>query len=124
MRPSKTIFITFQQEGLHLYPEAGNSPELSDVFFLSYEHRHIFHVKVWIEVVHTNRELEFIQVKRDLQQQTRDGGIQFNNKSCEMISDDIASYLQTKYNNRWIAIEVSEDGENGSYCEYPVRNES
>ena len=40
-------------------------------------------------------------------------------KSCEMIADDLAKEIKDKYSDRWLAIDVSEDGENGCHIEYP-----
>ena len=39
-------------------------------------------------------------------------------KSCEMISNDLYLEISKKYPNRKIKIEISEDGECGSYIEY------
>jgi hypothetical protein len=120
-RPRKTIWITLQFEGIHKYPAALENPALKDVDFLGYPHRHQFHVKAELEVFHDDRDLEFILVKRDLQKSILSGILQLDHKSCEMISDDIANYLKAKYPKRWICIDVSEDGENGCHCEYPVQ---
>jgi hypothetical protein len=59
------IFVTFQKEGIHCYPAAATDPALAtkdeyDVSFLATPHRHIFHFKVWIEVEHSDRAIEFI----------------------------------------------------------------
>ena len=43
----------------------------------------------------------------------------FNYKSCEMISDDLNNKITEKYPGRKVWIDVSEDGENGAYTEYP-----
>ena len=40
------------------------------------------------------------------------------NKSCEMMADDIASYIMAHYPGRDLTVEVSEDGENGAICFY------
>jgi len=119
-RPRKTIWITMQFEGIHKYPAALENPALKDVEFLGYPHRHMFHVKAELEVFHDDRDLEFILVKRDLVKAQATGVIQLDHKSCEMIADDIAAYLKKMYPGRWISIDVSEDGENGCHCEYPV----
>lgn len=119
-KPNKTIFVTFQQEGTHHYPEALTDQSLESVSFLGHPHRHMFHFKVWIEITHKNRDIEFLIFKRELQSVLGTGHLELNNLSCEMISDNIATYLQSKYPGRYIAVEVSEDLENGSYCEYPV----
>ena len=42
-----------------------------------------------------------------------DGTIELNNKSCEMIADDIHAWIKENYPGRDCAIEVSEDNENG-----------
>lgn len=117
----KMIWVTFQKEGIHLYPAAKDDPKLSDVSFLGYPHRHLFKFKVWIEVFHDDRDLEFIQFKRWLEGMYNDETLQLNHKSCEMISDDLYGTITSKYPGRHISIEVSEDGENGSFAEYPVK---
>lgn len=114
------IWVTFQKEGIHLYPAAKDDPKLADVNFLGYPHRHLFKFKVWIEVFHDDRDLEFIQFKRWLEGMYGDGTLELNHKSCEMISDDLHATITAKYPGRHVSIEVSEDGENGSFAEYPV----
>jgi hypothetical protein len=59
----RSIWITFQKEGIHAYPAALEEPRLADVSFLGYPHRHMFHFRVEIEVTHNNRDIEFIQFK-------------------------------------------------------------
>lgn len=112
------IWVTFQQEGIHQYPEAGTNPALADVSFLQYPHRHMFHVRVELEVFHDDRDLEFILIKRELQGLFTSGVVNFNNSSCEMISDNLHGYISAKYPGRECIIEVSEDGENGSRTIY------
>src|SRR6056300_1997053 len=68
-KASKMIWVTFQKEGMHKYPAALTDPKLAtgdeyDVSFLGHPHRHIFHFKVAIEVFHDDRDIEFIQFKR------------------------------------------------------------
>lgn len=119
----KFIWVTFEKEGIHKYPDALTNPKLAtgdeyDVSFLGYPHRHMFKFKVWIEVFHDDRDIEFIQFKRWLENQYRDGVLQLDHKSCEMISDDLYDVIKSRYPDRNVKIEVSEDGENGSYVEY------
>lgn len=116
----KAIWATFQKEGIHKYPAALTDPNLADVKFLGYEHRHMFKFKVWIEVFHDDRDLEFIQFKRWLESLYDTGVVELDYKSCEMISDDLHAQIATKFPGRHITIEVSEDGENGSFTEYPA----
>ena len=123
IRPNKMIFVTFQKEGIHKYPAALTDPALAtgdeyDVSFLGYPHRHIFHFKVWISVTHDNRDIEFIQFKRWLENLYKEGTLQLDYKSCEMMSQDLYDSISQKYPNREVWIEVSEDSENGSFIKY------
>ena len=122
-RPNKMIWVTFRKEGIHKYPAALTEPALAtgdeyDVSFLGYPHRHIFHFKVWIGVTHDDRDIEFIQFKRWLEKLYADGTVQLDYKSCEMMSGDLYDAISKKYPNREVWIEVSEDGENGSFIKY------
>ena len=115
---SKMIYVTFQKEGIHKYPAALTDPNLADVSFLGYPHRHIFHFKVTIEVNHDDREIEFILFKRELERLYNDSVLQLDYKSCEMIGDQLINYIVDKYPNRKMCVEVSEDNENGAICTY------
>jgi len=117
------IWVTFNREGIHRYPAALDDPNLCtagemDVSFLGYVHRHMFHFKVWIEVFHNDRDIEFIQFKRWLENLYSDDVLQLDYKSCEMISDDLYKNITENYPNRDIKISVAEDNENGCEIEY------
>ena len=119
----RTIFVRFQKEGIHKYPAAATDPALAtgdeyDVSFLATLHRHIFHFEVTIEVFHNDRDIEFIQFKRWLENQYSQGILALDYKSCEMISDDLYEVIATRYPDRSIAIQVSEDNENGAHIVY------
>jgi hypothetical protein len=123
VRPNKMIWVTFRKEGIHKYPAALTDPSLAtgdeyDVSFLGYPHRHIFHFKVWINVTHNDRDIEFIQFKRWLEKLYNEGTMSLDYKSCEMMSDELHDQIQAKYPSREVWIEVSEDGENGSFIKY------
>ena len=123
IRPNKMIWVTFRKEGMHKYPAALTDPALAtgdeyDVSFLGYPHRHIFHFKVWIGVTHDDRDIEFIQFKRWLENLYKEGTLQLDYKSCEMMSQDLYDSISNKYPGREVWIEVSEDGENGSFIKY------
>ena len=123
IRPNKMIWVTFRKEGIHCYPAAATDPNLAtgdeyDVAFLANKHRHIFHFRVWISVTHNDRDIEFIQFKRWLENLYKDNILNLNFMSCEMMSDELYSEISEKYPNREVWIEVSEDGENGSLIKY------
>ena len=118
----RNIWVTFQKEGIHCYPAAGTNPQLAtgdeyDVSFLASPHRHIFHFRVAIAVYHTDRDIEFIQFKRWLQNLYQ-GQLLLDHKSCEMIADELYTKIAERYPNRDVSIEVSEDGENGCLIHY------
>ena len=119
----RTIFVRFQKEGIHCYPAAATDPALAtgdayDVSFLASPHRHIFHFEVTIQVFHNDRDIEFIQFKRWLENLYAGGTLELNYKSCEMISDELYDQIAARYPDRNIVINVSEDGENGAVIVY------
>jgi len=121
----RKIWITFRKEGIHKYPAAATDPALAtgdeyDVSFLGYPHRHIFHFRVWIDVFHNDRDVEFIQFKRYLEKlyHSEQGLLSLDYKSCEMIADDLYLQIAQKYPGRAVWIEVAEDGENGCLIKY------
>jgi hypothetical protein len=119
----RQIWVTFQCEGIHRYPSASSDPTLAtndeyDVSFLSHPHRHLFHFRVWIDVFHHDRDIEFIQFKRWLRSLYQ-GTLNLDYKSCEMMADDLYTQIQGRYPGRSVWIEVSEDGENGCLIKYP-----
>ena len=110
----KSIWVTFQKEGIHKYPDAPD-----EVDFLRYPHRHIFKFKVQIEVFHGDRDIEFFIFKRWLESLYAGGTLELDYKSCEMIADDLYNEISTKYPGRFVEIDVAEDGENGCSIYYP-----
>ena len=119
----RKIWVTFCKEGIHCYPAAATDPALAtgdeyDVSFLGVPHRHIFHFQVWIDVLHNDRDIEFIQFKRWLENLYRDSVLQLDYKCCEMMSDDLYDQIAARYPGRAIWIEVAEDGENGALIKY------
>lgn len=125
MKKKSQIYIKFQQEGIHCYPDAAINPLLKtgdeyDVSFLASKHRHLFYFKVYISVTHQDRDIEFFQFQRWCKNLYSEKVIDLNNKSCEMICDDLYEEISKKYPNREVTIDVSEDDENGAVVTYPV----
>ena len=121
----RKIWVTFRKEGIHCYPAAATDPALAtgdeyDVSFLGSPHRHIFHFRVWIDVLHNDRDIEFIQFKRWLENLYKDGILQLDHKSCEMMADDLYAEIAGRYPDRAVWIEVAEDGENGALIKYEL----
>ena len=121
----RKIWVTFRKEGIHKYPAAATDPALCtageyDVSFLASPHRHIFHFRVWIDVFHNDRDIEFIQFKRWLESLYSGHGsvLELDWKSCEMIADDLYTQIASRYPGRAVWIDVAEDGENGCLIKY------
>ena len=95
-----------------------NTNDEYDVSFLAHPHRHIFHFRVAIEVLHNDRDIEFIQFKRWLESLYNQSILELDYKSCEMIADDLYDQIAVRYPARKITIDVSEDGENGCLIDY------
>jgi hypothetical protein len=62
--------------------------------------------------------VEFILLKRELEGLYGNNTLQMDFKSCEMLAEDLINYIAEKYPGRQIAVEVSEDGENGATLYY------
>jgi hypothetical protein len=123
----RKIWVTFRREGIHCYPAAATDPKLNtageyDVSFLASPHRHIFHFRVWIDVFHNDRDIEFIQFKRWLESLYSGSNtvLALDWKSCEMIADDLYLQIAGRYPGRAVWIEVAEDGENGCLIKYEL----
>lgn len=129
------IEIRTQFEGIHCWD---NCP-IEQVAFLKNPHRHMFGVRVRVEVYHNDRDLEFICVKRSIDQcltikadMNRYPGTvlpvwDMGRTSCEMVAEMLHEYLKNTYKfdpnpdsikaskeTRLVEIEVNEDGENGA----------
>jgi hypothetical protein len=130
-KAERKIWITFRREGIHKYPAAATDPNLAtgdeyDVSFLASPHRHIFHFRVWIDVFHNDRDIEFIQFKRWIENLYSSNNnnsssiLELDFKSCEMIADDLYIQIAQRYPERAVWIEVAEDGENGCLIKYEL----
>lgn len=118
---SGSVFITFDFVGLHRWL---NAPR--EVAYLSHMHRHLFKVRVEVDVEHHDREIEFHMLKRDMVGKlmgsyaavTGTSDLLLHESSCEQVALGIMDQLRLAYPDRlYYRVEVSEDGENGSIIE-------
>lgn len=109
-----SIYFTLKVPGFHYWP---NAPE--PVAFLRDQHRHLFYIKVWIDISRLDRQYEFFTEQRQLYDHlmahygthhTDSLEINIGEKSCEQLAHLL--YLSFEH---YSAVEVSEDGENGGY---------
>lgn len=116
MYKSTTVVSQVKIPGFHNW-ETCDIPEVS---FLKDRHRHLFIVKVEVYVTHSDRDVEFFVLQRDIRASLNElytidnnGEIGFNSRSCEMIASDVMDTLSTK-GYRVCSVTVSEDGENAA----------
>jgi len=109
----KYIWITTQFEGFHFWTDAPD-----EVKYLRDNHRHIFHVKIYVDIKHNDREIEFHMFKKEINTFLKTWPKNLKGTSCEMMADQINEYIDSKYPGRNVSIEVSEDKECGAFMEY------
>lgn len=103
--------VKFQFQGFHNWPGVSeNHPHEH----LRNRHRHMFHVTVWVEQFHNNRDIEYLEFRDLLVSEF--GGSELCDRSCEMMAVEISEYVSGLYSEkRSVMVEVTEDGENGAY---------
>ena len=105
------VYVTDRFEGFHYWPAAPES-----VSFLRQIHRHMFGVKLTVGVSHSDRDVEFFLLKKDLAAGIVSLQRQLSaqpSMSCEMMAQFIYEYIQ-RLGYKVSEVEVNEDGENGS----------
>lgn len=95
----KTSFV-----GFHRWKDAPNICS-----FLRNWHRHIFYVKMIAEVSHNEREIEFITLKKDLDEYIH---LNFDYEYFEYSCETLAEKILLAFNAHTVC--VSEDDENGA----------
>lgn len=103
------IVVRTTFEGLHCWPEC----PYEEVAFLRNPHRHLFHVTVKCSVTHSDRELEFFILKRDLDLYIKTLNYNLGQSSCEDLCNMIYANLVDNYPTINY-VSVFEDGENGA----------
>lgn len=106
---STEIFVTTRFEGFHRWKDAP-----ADVSFLRFMHRHLFGVTLGVWVTHNDRDVEFFQLKRKLEEHIKElwEGRKFD-YSCEAIAEMLICYITDQgYSVSFCT--VDEDGENGA----------
>lgn len=120
-----TVWCTAEFAGIHNWPDATRvmlpevDPEGATRHYLEMPHRHNFHVRLEIEVRHSNRQIEFIELKGRMLNfiYSAFGVPQLGARSCEMMAQEIAEWALNDFQlprGVTVSCTVSEDGENGS----------
>ena len=116
-KPIKTLIVVKGQfEAIHSWDKCPHK----DVSFLKWPHRHIFHVVLKLIVTHDDRDLEFIKIKRILEDHLiyKYHRYDLGSKSCEMLAEEIGDYFNRLIENKVAFVSVSEDEENSAEIYY------
>jgi hypothetical protein len=106
-----TIIVNLQIEGQHRWLTCS----LPRVMFLKSFHRHLFFIECEKVVTETNREIEILEFKRELQDYFKRNYYEESLGMCnfkEMSCEDICLDLMVAYDLEMVS--VKEDNENGS----------
>ena len=114
----KTVYAKVRFEGIHCWPDAPD-----EVIYLRNPHRHIFNVKVSVEVSQNNREIEFITlghilntIFKEFAAGDSNGVWNMGTLSCEDVAEMVMDYIRHRLglpDETYISVQVDEDGENG-----------
>lgn len=116
----KTITVKFQIPGWHNWPNAPKKYE-----YLKNKHRHVFYFEAEIAITKEDREIEFIDLKSNINNLLCDEygcfspksgfvGCDFGKYSCETIASATKHHLQGILKNKIVRVSVFEDNENGA----------
>ena len=100
------IIINTQFPATHCWPECS----IIEQIHLRHPHRHMFHVRMKWRVWDDNREIEFLEMKRVVEEFINEAwwGKFLENASCEMLCKRLAAQFDACY------VRVMEDAENGA----------
>ena len=117
------IIVNFKFEGIHQWSGVmkDGDEKIKNVEFLKHPHRHIFHVTAKKEVKHDDRDIEIIQLKRQMERMFSAHKIPalLGETSCEQLAKTFIKTFDLCY------CSVLEDGENGAeaWADTPVNED-
>ena len=112
----KTIFMSISVKNtfdfVHCWPDAP-----TNMYYLRTPHRHLMETRTTISVTHNDRELEVLEVKKNIDYFIHNTHFALTT-SCEMLAERIIDFILDKYGDRDVTVHVLEDGENGAFAIY------
>lgn len=113
------VYCKVNFEAIHSWPGVVNIPGLEEVSYLQYPHRHIFVIRAYSRVTHSDRDVEFIWLQHQIEKFLNEKFGTWNgvaaaigSTSCEMLGELIIAEFPQVYK-----VDVSEDDENGAVME-------
>lgn len=104
------IFVKWTAMGFHYWPGAVKHPHRK---YLADRHRHLFHFRVEMDVMHDDRDVEFHDVLQYCKFVTSDSR-DYGPMSCEAIARMLLERVNHKWPDRNASVTVSEDNECGA----------
>lgn len=105
------VYCSLQVEATHAWPGC----PFDEVAYLRVPHRHVFFIKAYYPVAHSDRDVEFIMLKHRIQNylhamyfSEKQQLHAFGSKSCEMLAEELIKEFELS------RCDVSEDNENGA----------
>jgi hypothetical protein len=113
MSNAARIFVRFTQVGLHHWPDAPPGRN-----YLSFPHRHVFHVEAAVHVTHDDRAIEFHDFLDSARAMFGSNEVMQNYgpQSCEMLARKLSKALARRYSCA-VTVTVTEDNECGAVVE-------
>jgi hypothetical protein len=103
-----TVWAEARLPGFHCWPEAPAHRS-----YLAVRHRHLFHVRADVAVMHDNRDVEFHDLRGWITAWWGEGDRECGTMSCEQVARELATYLDGLA-VPVLSVAVSEDGEAGA----------
>lgn len=107
--PEMLVWTKVALPGFHRWPNAHEERK-----YLRDRHRHLFHITVWTEVHHDERDVEFHDLQDVIREWWGPGAREWDASSCETIARELATHLYVSHDTLAYRIDVSEDGESGA----------
>lgn len=113
------VYCKVNFEAVHNWPGVVNIPGLEEVHYLQHPHRHVFVIRAYSKVTHSDRDVEFIWLAHQIEKHIKSTFPSYNGHaldigsySCEMIGEMILAHFPSVYK-----VSVAEDDENGAVME-------
>lgn len=107
------IHVAWTAPGFHNWPDA---PEHRS--YLGVRHRHLFHFRIDLDVMHDERDIEFHDLL-DIGRKSTPHDMEWGAMSCEAIARTLLAIVEHHVPGRHASVTVSEDGECGATVRSP-----
>lgn len=108
---STVVYAKLNVEAVHNWTDC----HIAEVEYLKHVHRHNFGIVAYVNVTHSNRDVEFIELQHLIRDYLQNKYysvdyrcLNFGSQSCEMIAHELIDHFSLS------SCEVNEDNENGA----------